>query len=71
MPKSFHNSYNLPEPPFHVYFLKNSEVFPKKLYTVTGIGSHRDRVTLFIFELRNFIDFDDRYIRVVEGFSVN
>lgn len=71
MRENFHKTYSLPEPPFHVYFLRNSEVFPKRLYTVTGVCRQKDRVTLFILELTKVIDFDDRYVRVVEGFSVN
>jgi hypothetical protein len=64
-------SYNLPVPPFHVYFLKNNEVFPKRLYTVTRLCFHSGRVTLFILERRDFIDFDDRYVQVVHGCAVN
>lgn len=64
---------SLPTTPFTVYFLKNGEVQPKMMFTVTAklINKEREKVELFINELGRTVEYHPDLTRRVEMFMVN
>ncbi len=53
----------LPEVPFSVYLIKDGEVFPKKMFTVTRKSIDLKR--LYVYELGREIDHNNTNITVV------
>jgi hypothetical protein len=63
----------LPSEPFPVYFLKNGEVEPRKMFTACKkrINYIDLQVEIYIVELDRYVPFRDGEIRIVNGFYLN
>lgn len=62
---------NLPDPPFHIYFIANNEVFPKRIYIVTNVYYQNSQIMLHVQELAKGIPYEPLHVKVVEVFDVN
>lgn len=62
---------NLPDPPFHIYFIANDEVFPKRIYIVTNVYYQDSQIMLHVQELAKGIPYEPLRVKVVEAFGVN
>jgi hypothetical protein len=60
---------NFPETPFSIYFLRDSEVSPKRMFTVTRINLERKR--LYVGELDMEINCEQTLISIVQCFGPN
>lgn len=71
MQNLFEELHSLPNPPFHVYFLVEMAVFPKRLFIVTRLFATKRGMLMYIPELRDSFYFDPDHVQVVSGFAVN
>lgn len=64
---------NLPDPPFSIYFLRQGQVNPKKMFTVTRkvLNELEQRIELYILELERPVEFDSNKIDIVEKIFPN
>ncbi len=58
-----------PETPFSIYLLKNGEVFPKRIFTVTR--KNVETKMLYVAEMKEEINYEETLISIVVVFWPN